>query len=106
MVGHLKQIDQIMKNNLEQAKRYALKAYETKDKSKLMSAWYKEMAIMHLNFNNSGATIFKKIQEEIMAKNPSQRTLGMMDVYLEKENEYLKEGIGIKTMIDCIDSGK
>lgn len=92
----------IMEGNAAEARKYALKAHELREKNRMASDWCREMASAHLGFDTSGGTLVKKMMDECRAADPSERMAGMLEVWAERHAEIAREGAEVKAMLDCI----
>ena len=91
-----------MGGNVREARKYAIKAYDLRDKNKAASDWCKEMAAAHLAFNTGGAALAKKLMDEAKASDPSERMEGRLDVWGERHAEIVREGAEVKAMLECL----
>lgn len=98
----LKWTMEVMAGNVREARKYALKTYELREKNKMAADWCREMAAAHLAFNASGTALTKKMMEEARAADPSERMAGMLEVWAEQHAEIAREGAEVKAMLDCI----
>lgn len=93
---------EIMAGNVREARKYAVKAYDMREKSKAASDWCKEMAVAHLTFNTGGTALAKKLMDEAKANDPSERMEGRLEVWAERHAEIVREGAEVKAMLDCV----
>lgn len=93
---------EIMAGNVREARKYVIKAYDMREKSKAASDWCKEMAVAHLTFNTSGAALAKRLMDEAKANDPSERMEGRLEVWSERYAEIVREGAEVKAMLECL----
>lgn len=93
---------EIMAGNVREARKYAMKACDMREKNKAASDWCKEMAAAHLTFNTGGTALAKKLMDEAKAKDPSERMEGRLEVWTERHAEIVREGVEIKAMLECL----
>ena len=98
----LKWTMEVMAGNVREARKYALKTYDLREKNKMAADWCREMAAAHLAFNANGTALAKKMMEEARAADPSERMAGMLEVWAERHAEIAREGAEVKAMLDCI----
>ena len=91
---------EIMAGNVREARKYAIKAYDLRDKNKAASDWCKEMAAAHITFNTGGAALAKKLMDEAKANDPSERMEGRLEVWSERHAEIVREGAEVKAMLE------
>lgn len=93
---------EVMAGNVREARKYALKTYDLREKNKMASDWCREMASAHLGFDTSGGTLVKKMMDECRAADKSERMEGMLEVWTERHAEIVKQCAETKAMLDCI----
>lgn len=92
----------IMEANAAEARKYALKTCELREKNKPAADWCREMATAHLTFNTNGGAMLKRLIEECRAADKSERMEGMLEVWTERHAEIVKQCAETKAMLDCI----
>ena len=92
----------IMEGNAAEARKYALKAHELREKNRMASDWCREMASAHLGFDTSGGTLVKKMMDECRAADKSERMEGRLEVWADRHAEIVKACAETKAMLDGI----
>lgn len=90
----------IIKNNLREARKYIEMAIEHKEDCPHISEWARKMAKSHLEFNQDGHTIAKKLIDEYKASgNHSDLAPGMMAMFNVIHADLIKEEMELMAMI-------
>lgn len=93
---------EIMRGNLDEAKKYAEKALEMRDVDKNLADWMRSMVNQHLDFNNTGAKIMERHMEELKAETDHQDyNAGMVAVWKMLYDQMANEASGIRQMMDA-----
>ena len=58
------------------------------------------MAATHLAYNSNGNALAKRLIDDCRAADNSERTAGMIDVWLERHADIVRDGAEVKAMID------
>ena len=96
----IKWASDIVAGNLREARKYICKAYDLKETCKPAADWCKEMAAKHLEFNNAGHALVKKMIEDYAASgNNSELAPGMRAVYNDLHCDMMREHAEIQAMI-------
>lgn len=98
----IKWATEVMEGNVREARSYALKTYDFREKSKPASDWCREMAAAHLTFNAAGAALVKKLMDERRAADTSERMAGMLEVWADRQAGVARESAEVRAMLDCI----
>lgn len=90
----------IIRANLDEAEKYARKAHELKEDNKMAADWCKDMANMHLNANNAGHALVKKLIDDFAASGKnSELAPGMKAVYNDQHNDMIRRTAEVQTML-------
>ena len=90
-----------MDENIREARKYILKAYELRDTNRQAAEWCREMASAHLTFNVSGHSLIKRMIEEKNASGERNEYIaGMTAVWEEMHAHMMCETAEVKAMID------
>ena len=90
----------IISGNLREARKYIGKAYELRESCRPAADWCKEMAVRHLEFNQIGHSMAKKMIEDY-ANSGAQSELmpGMKAVYNDMHADIMRESAEVQAMI-------
>ena len=98
----IKLLSDEIKHNIHEAEEKIEMAYKMRDADKAIGDWYKDMAVKHLAFNDTGHSIvvrFIKEAEEEHQNNPLYA--GMMAVYNEMHADIMAESAEVQGMISA-----
>lgn len=100
----IKQLSNDIAGNIEEAKEKIRMAYSVKAECPEAGAWYKEMAMAHLNFNTNGHNAVKKMIESYKAseeykRNPNYAD-GMMAAWEAVHNDLIAKTAEVKAMVE------
>lgn len=100
----IKQISNDIACNIDEARDKIRTAYELKTEYPEAGAWYREMAMVHLNFNANGHAAMKKLIEGYKAseeyrRNPSYAD-GMIDAWTVIHDDLIARTAEVRAMIE------
>lgn len=100
----IKQLSNDIACNIDEARDKIRTAYELKAEYPEAGAWYREMAIAHINFNANGHAAVKKLIEGYKAseeyrRNPSYAD-GMVDAWTVIHDDLIAKTAEVKAMIE------
>lgn len=100
----IKQLSNDIACNIDEARDKIRTAYELKAEYPEAGAWYREMAIAHINFNANGHAAVKKLIEGYKAseeyrRNPSYAD-GMIDAWTVIHDDLIAKTAEVKAMIE------
>lgn len=97
----IKWASDIIAGNIREAKRYADEAFRLKDISPMASEWCRDMANMHLHFNDKGHDYVKRLIANYEASGENHELApGMKAVYQEIHADLMHQTAEIKAMLD------
>lgn len=100
----IKQISTEIADNIDEAREKIRMAYELKAESPEVAAWYREMALAHLNFNQNGHNIAKKLIDTYRASDDYKRNPtyadGMLTAWECIHNSMAAKAAEVKAMVD------
>lgn len=98
---HVKWAIMTVHENVQEAKEKILKAYKMKNECKSLADWERDMAVAHINFNNSGARMAAEHIEKARESHAGDdRAMGMLDVWEQWLHHVAGEMAEVKAMID------
>lgn len=90
----------IIAGNLREARKYIGKAYELRESYRPAADWCKEMAVRHLEFNQIGHSMVKKMIEDYANSGAQSELLpGMKAVYNDMHADIMRESAEVQAMI-------
>lgn len=100
----IKQLSNDIACNIDEARDKIRTAYELKAEFPEAGAWYREMAIAHINFNANGHATVKKLIESYKAseeyrRNPNYAD-GMIDAWTVIHDDLIAKAAEVKAMIE------
>lgn len=96
----IKKLTEEIKGNIREAEEKIMMAYKMRDVDKAVADWYKEMAVKHLAFNETGHSIVVRLIKETEETNKSNPLYaGMMAVYNEMHADIMAESAEVQGMI-------
>lgn len=96
----IKKLTEEIKGNIREAEEKIMTAYKMRDVDKAVADWYKEMAVKHLAFNETGHSIVVRLIKETEETNKSNPLYaGMMAVYNEMHADIMAESAEVQGMI-------
>ena len=98
----IKKLSGDIRENIHEAKEKIMTAYKLKEKDRAMADWYRDMAVAHLGFNQTGHTIVARMireTESMMADNP--KLPGMIEVYNDMHADIMAEAAEVQGMISA-----
>ncbi len=100
----IKQISTEIADNIDEAREKIRVAYELKTESPEAAAWYREMAAAHLNFNQSGHNVVKRLidahkESDDYKRNPAYAD-GMLTAWECIHNSMASKAAEVKAMVD------
>ena len=98
----IKKLSHEIKGNIYGAKEKIETAYKLRDTDRAIADWYKDMALAHMQFNNTGHTLVsRQIAEarESMKDNPLLP--GMIAVYDDMHSDIMAEAAEVHGMISA-----
>ena len=98
----IKMLSEDIRGNIHEAKEKIKTAYRLRDTDKAVADWYKDMAVKHMAFNETGHSIVTRIikdSEETSKANPLYA--GMIAVYNEMHAEIMAEAAEVQGMISA-----
>ena len=98
----IKLLSEEIKHNIHEAEEKIEMAYKMRDADKAIGDWYKDMAVKHLAFNDTGHSIVVRLikdAEEEHKNNPLYA--GMMAVYNEMHADIMAESAEVQGMISA-----
>lgn len=100
----IKQLSNDIACNIDEARDKIRTAYELKAEYPEAGAWYREMAIAHINFNANGHAAVKKLIEGYKAseeyrRNPSYAD-GMIDAWTVIHDDLIARTAEVRAMIE------
>ena len=96
----IKMLSEDIKENIHEAEEKIKMAYKMRDTDKAVADWYKDMAVKHLAFNETGHSIVVRLikdAEEAHKANPLYA--GMKAVYDEMHADIMAESAEVQGMI-------
>ena len=92
----------IIAGNLREARKYIGKAYELRESCRPAADWCKEMAVRHLEFNQIGHSMVKKLIEDYANSGAQSELLpGMKAVYTDMHADIMRESAEVQAMISA-----
>lgn len=100
----IKQLSNDIACNIDEARDKIRTAYELKAEFPEAGAWYREMAIAHINFNANGHATVKKLIESYKAseeyrRNPNYAD-GMIDAWTVIHDDLIARTAEVRAMIE------
>lgn len=100
----IKQLSADIAGNIDEAKDKIRTAYAVRAECPEAGAWYKEMAMAHLNFNTNGHNVVKKLIDaykasEAYKQNPAFAD-GMIAAWEAVHNDLIAKTAEVKAMVD------
>lgn len=98
----IKLLSDEIKHNIHEAEEKIEMAYKMRDADKAIGDWYRDMAVKHLAFNETGHSIVVRLikeAEETHKANPLYA--GMVAVYNEMHAEIMAESAEVQGMISA-----
>ena len=97
----IKWASDIIAGNIREAKHYADEAFRLKDSNPMASEWCREMANMHLHFNDKGHDYVKRLIANYEASGEnSVLAPGMKAVYQEIHADLIRQAAEVRAMLD------
>lgn len=97
----IKQVADIIKGNIAEARKYALMAHELRDTNKPLADWAHNMAVAHLNFNPVGHSVVEKMIAEAKVKMKDSPYLPGMELRWDDDHkDLMRETAEVKSMTD------
>ena len=98
----IKLLSDEIKHNIHEAEGKIEMAYKMRDVDKAVADWYKDMAVKHLAFNETGHSIVARLIKEAEEPNKSNPLYaGMMAVYNEMHADIMAESAEVQGMISA-----
>lgn len=96
----IKKLSDEIRCNIREARDKISEAYRLRDKDKIVADWYRDMAIAHLKFNETGhSNVSRIINEARMEMHDNPLTPGMIAVYEEIHSDVIHESAEVQAMI-------
>lgn len=93
----------IIKSNLHEARKYIEMAIEQKEDCPSLSEWARKMAKAHLDFNQDGHAVAKRLIEEYKASgNHSDLAPGMLAMFNVIHADLIKEEAELSAMLQTL----
>ena len=97
----IKVLSDEIRHNIHEAREKINHAYKMRDTDKGTADWYKEMAVAHIKFNETGHNNVVRVIDEAKKKHASNPLMpGMMAAYEEMHADIMAESAEVKAMID------
>lgn len=100
----IKQISTEIADNIDEAREKIRIAYELKSDSPEAAAWYREMALAHLNFNSNGHNVARKLIDTYKASDDYKRNPtyadGMLCAWEAIHNSLSAKTAEVKSMVE------
>ena len=98
----IKMLSEDIRENIHEAEEKIQTAYKLREKDRAVADWYRDMAVAHLNFNNTGHTIVARmIHEADAAMKDNPMLPGMKAVYAEMHADIVAEAAEVQGMISA-----
>lgn len=97
----LKWVMETMEGNVREARKYALKAYDLRDKHKPAADWCRDMAAMHINFNAAGMANARRLIDDMRAASDHpEYAEGAAAVWMDRLMSLTSANAEAKAMVD------
>lgn len=94
----IKWASEVIKGNIDEAKRYIELAYEMRDTDKQTADWCRDMAQAHITFNTTGHNIVKRMIDGVNRED-NPLAPGMLAVYEDIHKDVMRRTAEINAMI-------
>jgi hypothetical protein len=98
----IKLLSEEIRHNIREAKEKIEMAYKMRDADKSIGDWYKDMAVKHLAFNDTGhSNVVRLIKEAEETHKTNPLYAGMLVVYNEMHADIMAESAEVQGMISA-----